>query len=123
MSKTVKLLYPDSDRPVRVNMHKAGAIIADNGPNQPAGSRRAEMSVTGNYHKHIVRATGWRDGLRAMHGRRADETIPVLERAVNELGTEQSMDYWEATPGNVGAALQKLLEWAREYPDGEWWVY
>jgi len=122
VSKTVRLVYPGTGETVAADFHKEGALVSGPSPDR-MGSRAAEMSVTGNYHGHIVRATGWGDGLRDMHGRTARETILVLERAVAELGTEQTVDYWEATPGNAGAALEVLLSWAREFPDGEWWVY
>lgn len=122
MSKTVKLVYPGTGETVAADFHKEGALVSGPSPDR-MGSRSAEMSVTGNYHGHIVRVTGWEDGLRELYGRTARETIPALERAVAELGTEQSVDYWESTPGNAGAALATLLSWAREFPDGEWRVY
>jgi hypothetical protein len=74
------------------------------------GSTEAELNVTYNYGKHFA----FRDEL---DGKKASEVTALMETKIAELGTEQSADYWEASPGNVGHALATLLSWARRYPE------
>ena len=40
-----------------------------------------------------------------------------VEVAVNQLGTSTDSDYWKATPGNAGHALNILLYWAKMHPN------
>ena len=93
------------------------------------GTADCDIHVTGNYSKiyervfpdsEATRTTGLKQTL--LISRTAEETIPVLERAVKELGTERHPDYWKATDGNAGRVLNTLLGWAREHPNGVWWV-
>ena len=100
------------------------------------GTADCDLNVTYNYYEQFVRVfpkgtarenppysnKGDNEGIKWLYDRTAEETIPVLERAVEELGTEQDDDYWKATNGNAGRALSTLLEWAREHPNGVWWV-
>lgn len=87
----------------------------DGGTYVMGGTDRCELNVTYNYGKHI-----WPHidgGLKALDGERAGDWEAVLARAVDELGTDRSDDYWEPTAGNAGAALARLLVWARAYPE------
>ena len=48
------------------------------------------------------------------------ESIPLLEKAIANLGDDVHPDYWEPTEGNAKRALFKLLALARLRPDGVW---
>ena len=87
-----------------------------------SGTDRAELNVTYNYSGYYREHLDSELGLRWLHGRTASETIERLEAAVAALGTERSPDHWEGSPGNAGHALSVLLGWARQHPDGVWFV-
>jgi len=87
-----------------------------------AGVPKMSLNVTRNYHDIIADATGW-NSIRYLHGRRAENTIPELRAAIQLLGTDRSLDYWNATPGNVGYMFAVLLDWAQQHPTGIWQVY
>lgn len=87
------------------------------------GTDFAEFNVTYNYSR--IWAEAWPDEsyagmLDSFEGKRAGDLIPTMEAVVEKLGTEQSDDYWEPTPGNAGYAMNVLLGWARQFPDGVW---
>jgi hypothetical protein len=94
--------------------------FTDGGTYPIGGTDRAELNVTYNYGEHIWKYLD--GGLRAIHGKRAGDFIETLERAVAELGTERDHDYWAATPGNAGHALNIMLAWSKQYPDAIWSV-
>ena len=53
-----------------------------------------------------------------LHNNQAGHVIEVLERAIEQLGTQNyKADYFAPTPGNAGHALIPLVEWAKMYPD------
>jgi hypothetical protein len=99
----------DEDGPVEVERHAEGGTYAIGGVDC------AEVNVTYNYARHF--------DFRALNQKQAKETLPILEVAVHELGTERSDDYWEPTPGNAGAAVALLRDWARQRPDAVWDVH
>lgn len=52
--------------------------------------------------------------------KKASETLPLMAQKAVELGFTRDADYWAATPGNVGWALARLVQWAALYPDATW---
>lgn len=86
------------------------------------GSTEASLNITYNYGVRFHEA--WEGiGLEeALNGKQASETIAALEHAVAYLGTKTTNDYWEAAPGNAGAALALLLAWARQHPEAHFKV-
>ncbi len=88
--------------------------FTDGGTYAIGGSTEADLNVTYNYGRHF--------DFNALDGKKAADTIPVLEEAVQRLGTEQDADYWNPTPGNTGHACAILLAWARQHPDAVWRV-
>ncbi len=58
-----------------------------------------------------------KEGLEWLNGKKAKDTIVKLKAAVAELGTRMYGDYWAATPGNAGHALDTLLKWAELHPE------
>lgn len=88
----------------------------DGGTLRIGGTDEAELNVTYNYGGEFRKALG-RGFRETLNGERAGDVLALLEKGVEILGTERSSDYWESTPGNAGAVLQRLAEWARQYPD------
>ena len=48
------------------------------------------------------------------------ESIPVLQKAIANLGDDTDPDYWKATDGNAKRPLCQLLAMAQMRPDGIW---
>jgi len=82
------------------------------------GTGEAWLNITYNYGKFYRNHIDPKDGIRSLYGKTGKEAIPILEKAIKGLGTERDEDYWKATPGNAGAALQGLLAFAKKRPDG-----
>jgi len=82
------------------------------------GTDEAWLNITYNYSKFYHLYIDKEDGIRSLYGKTGKEAIPILEKAIVKLGTERDEDYWKATPGNAGAALQGLLAFAKLRPDG-----
>ena len=80
------------------------------------GTDEAWLNITYNYAGHFRNVFG-DDGIRSLYGKTAKEVIPILENAVENLGTQRDGDYWASTEGNAGAALVDLLAIARMCPD------
>ncbi len=76
------------------------------------GTDVADLNVTYNYAKHF--------DYRQLNGMKAEDSVPILQEAVDRLGTEQTNDYWAGTPGNAGYACNILLEWAKLHPSAIW---
>ncbi len=78
------------------------------------GSDEADLNVTYNYGGHFK--------FKALHGRRAGDTVAELREAAERLGTERADDYWEASPGDAEHACALLLRWAEQHPGCAWVV-
>ena len=74
---------------------------------QVGGSRAAELNVTYNYGPLLREA--WGDGLTILDNLTVAEAVPNLAHVIAKYGIHRDEDYWEATPGNVGAAMLDLL--------------
>jgi hypothetical protein len=112
-------LVDESGDPVSVESHQSGGAVA------VGGSTRATATVTYNYSYFYYNEIDAEDGFRWLDGKRAEDTTPVLEDAVDTLGTEPHGDvdsYWIPCPGNAGKQLATLLEWAEQNADAEWRV-
>ena len=83
------------------------------------GTTEMWLNVTYNYYQHFRRTMG-DDGIRTIYGKTGAESIPILETAIDELGTDVDDDYWKATEGNARQALTRLLAMAQMRPDGVW---
>jgi hypothetical protein len=114
-------LEDEDGQPQRVKRHAEGGTYA------VGGTDCAELNVTYNYGARFREALpelaeGPNVLARMLDGKRASETLPMLERAVAVLGVKRSQDYWESSPGNAGTALAVLRDWASEHPDAVWSV-
>jgi len=82
------------------------------------GTTRAWLNITWNYAPFFYQTIDTERGIRALYGKTGNEAAPILIRAISQLGTDRSDDYWEATPGNAGAALDDLLTLISKAPGG-----
>jgi hypothetical protein len=117
MSYTI-MLVKDGE-PCKVPGPPQGGIL-----NIATDSPTAAMNVTYNYKPIIEEQLDiGRGNLKDLDGRIAEDTLPHLAKAVLALGTAQSTDYWECTPGNVGFMLHVLLCWGAIHPHATWKVF
>ena len=72
------------------------------------GTTEPWLNVTYNYSHHFYRVMGEK-GVRSIYGLTARQSVPVLLAAIDQLGTDTSDDYWQATEGNAREALCGLL--------------
>lgn len=118
-----------SDTPVKVTNHVDGGVY------EIGGTDSAVLNITYNYAWFYTHFLDKRLGIRWLYGRQAKDCIDRMERAVEKLGTgkymrlpegsdvfdpktERYWDYYAPTPGNAGYALNILLQWAKEHPEG-----
>jgi hypothetical protein len=84
------------------------------------GTTEMWLNVTYNY-VHIFRKVINKDkGIRFIYEMTGEESIPILQNAINSLGNDVDGDYWKPTEGNAKDALKKLLILAQMRPDGIW---
>lgn len=87
------------------------------------GTRKLELNVTWNYCKFYYGDKAFGDnGIKSLDGITGAESIPVLKKAISNLGDDVSPEYWDATEGNAKRALCGLLALAQIRPDGVWEV-
>ena len=90
-----------------------------------SGNDECDLSVTYNYgvfYKDVFPDDGTltNGSISWLYGKTGAESTPVLEKGIALLGTERDDDYWAATSGNAGAALERLLSFAKAHPEGTW---
>lgn len=83
------------------------------------GTTKAWINVTYNYAPRFYRVLG-EQGIRAVYGMNARESIAVLKAAADKLSGSSDADYWESTEGNAKAALLNMVRLAEMFPDGVW---
>lgn len=83
------------------------------------GSNTLKLNVTYNYAKIYYRTIGEK-GIRTIYGMSGAESIPVLDKAIQQLSDDKTDSYWEPTEGNAKAALIQLMALAQMRPDGIW---
>ncbi len=83
------------------------------------GTREAHLNVTYNYGSAFRKVLG-EGGIRTIYGMTGAESIPVLQRAADQLGDDATGNYWDDTEGNAKRALYKLIALAKLRPDGVW---
>lgn len=97
-------------------------LFEDGGTLPLGGTTQPDLNIMYNYSPHYYAYLDGDKGIRVMDKQRAGDWIERLASAVDALGTERHADYWEPSEGNAGAALARLLEWAKQYPDATWRV-
>ncbi|MEY4933521.1 MAG: hypothetical protein RLZZ403_1841 [Pseudomonadota bacterium] len=101
---------------IRLIDHETGKTVEFDQPHElrggtymMGGTREAWLNVTYNYVNFYRDTLDSEKGIRSLYGKTGREAIPALQAAIARLGTERDRDYWNATPGNAGAALADLL--------------
>lgn len=115
MSYDAFLEHPVTRRPLELE----SAHQLKGGTYALGGIKRAWLNITYNYSPIFQKVLG-KDGIEILDGMTAADSIPILEKAVSELGDDVNEDYWEPTEGNAKMALCGLLSLAKLRPDGIW---
>lgn len=110
MSYDVELINPETEEIAILPV-----AHDDGGTHVQGGSNDAYLNITYNYSKLFK--IFHPEGIRYLDGKTGDECILMLSRGVDALGVDQDEDYWKATPGNAGHALNVLLRWAKWFPN------
>lgn len=111
MSYNICLRDPQTGAIASVPRHFEGGTIAID------GKEDADINITYNYSRFFKEHLDPKLGICWLYNKRAKDVIPKLEVAVKQLGTSTDPDYWKATAGNAGHALNVLLSWAKMHPD------
>ena len=117
MSNDVK--FVDVDNSVLVSKNK----VTEGGTYVFGGTNDCELNVTYNYSPFFYEVFPDNEGLRWLEATSGEEAIPILKKAIRNLGIERDDDYWKATKGNAGYSLSILLGWAKEFPNGRFAIY
>ena len=85
------------------------------------GTTELWLNITYNYGKIYSQPNLFgEEGIKSLMGLSGAESIPILEKAISELGDDVDPNYWNATEGNAKKPLYQLLAMARMRPDGIW---
>ena len=84
------------------------------------GTAELWLNITWNYGHFYYDLIDAENGIRAIYGLSGAESIPVLQKAIDQLGDDVADDYWADTEGNAKRALIGLLAFAQLRPDGIW---
>jgi hypothetical protein len=124
MSYDIYLTDPESGETLTAEMaHPIGGGTVSASPWN--GSQQLWLNITYNYSKFFYAVLGEK-GIRTIYGMSGEESIPVLEEAIQHLGDVElefpttMTNYWEATSGNAKRALMGLLAFAKARPEGKW---
>ena len=117
MSNDVRFVGEDNSLLVSKNKITEGGTFVANGTND------CDLNITYNYSPIFYKVFPDDKGLRWLETKRGKESIPILEKAVERLGTKRDSSYWNATEGNAGFSLSILLGWAKEFPNGKFAIY
>ena len=116
MSYDIKLVDPITKEllTVETKHHIAG------GNYELGGTHDLWLNVTYNYGHFYYKLIDEEKGIRSIYGMSGAESIPILQKAIDNLGDDVSKRYWDATEGNAKRALLGLLAFAELRPDGVW---
>lgn len=59
---------------------------------------------------------------KELDGKTGKETVPMLEKALERITTEETTDYEQLIVEKMTSTLNTLLEMAKKNPDGAWRV-
>jgi hypothetical protein len=96
----------------------------DGGTHVYGGDDECRLNVTYNYgslYRDVFPEKDITNGpISWLYGKTGGDTITVLRKGVERLGTKRDDNYWNATAGNAGAALERLLSFTLQHPAGVW---
>ena len=117
MSYDITLNDPITKETIEV----AGAHFMQGGTYALGGTKELWLNVTYNYGRIFRRPEVLgEEGIRTIYGMTGAESIPVLQKAIANLGDDTDPDYWKPTDGNAKRPLCQLLAMAQMRPDGIW---
>ena len=116
MSYDIRLVDPITKEPLHTDTkHEIrGGLYAI------GGTTELWLNITWNYGHFYYDLIDAENGIRAIYGLSGAESIPVLQKAISQLGDDVTNDYWDDTEGNAKRALIRLIALARLRPDGVW---
>lgn len=81
----------------------------------------AEINITYNF-VWIFRRTMGEEGVRAIYGLTGEQSIPILQSAIDQLKDDEveHPDTWKPTEGRAKKVLRRLLMLAQLQPTGIW---
>lgn len=74
------------------------------------GTDEAYINMTYNYSGILSKVFKHAVGIRLLHGMPVKSSLPLISEAIKLLDDDIVDDYWEATEGNVKAALTDLRD-------------
>lgn len=83
------------------------------------GDNYLHLNITYNYRKAYVKTIG-EAGIRTLYGMSGADSIPIIDKAIQQLADDKTDNYWDPTEGNAKAALIQLMALAKMRPDGIW---
>lgn len=89
------------------------------GTYQVGGTTECHLNITYNYAPSYYKTLGDK-GIRAIYGMTGAESIPILQKAIAQLGDDCDPNYWKHTEGNAKKPLLQLIALAQMRPDGVW---
>lgn len=115
MSYDIDLLDPVTKEVIKLDFKhqiRGGTYVV-------GGTNEASLNITWNYSEFFYKTLG-KNGVRTIYGMTGAESIPILQKAADQLKDDVDEDYWKATEGNAKQALKQLIVLARLRPDGIW---
>lgn len=83
------------------------------------GTPQAWLNITYNYSQHFYRVFGEK-GIRTIYGMTGEDSVPVIDKAIGQLGYDIDNDYWKPTEGNARESLVQVRKLAEMFPQGVW---
>jgi len=83
------------------------------------GTKEAWINITYNY-GGIFRQVLGENGIRTIYGMTGAEALPLLEKAIYQLKSDMTDNYWDATEGNAKKALLNVAALSALAPQGIW---
>ena len=124
MGYSIELTSPDTGEVIQMSKthHMKGSTYVI------GGTRDASLNITYNYSGFYHRVFPTREGtdgqvvggIRYIYGMTGQDSVPVLSSAIQQLGSDVTDNYWDATEGNAQVQLAHLLVMASAHPDGIW---
>lgn len=84
------------------------------------GTPSAKINITYNYEQFFRQVLCAENGIRLLYGMTGAESIPIIKKAIEQLGDDIDEHYWKPTEGNAKQALHQCLALAQMYPNGIW---
>ena len=108
MSWDVSITDPETELYLKVNHFTEGGTYV------LGGSDEANLNITWNYCQYYYRVLEIEGGLRGLNNQTVEYALPILKQGIEQLGTDESSDYWEPTEGNARKALVILANWCAQ---------